>query len=115
MVNPDTGLVVDHIEAWDVSPGQVLKRLLKPSSAIPMSEAEVFMASLSNGDVPGMWGAASSRAVKYSAPIVGASLLCKAATGSGLPGTLLGGLEGIAWLALVVGLFTEGKKIVGSG
>jgi hypothetical protein len=35
-------------------------------------------------------------------PIVALSLLCKAATGSGLPGPL-GLVEGLAWLALPLG------------
>uniref|UniRef100_A0A7S0SJN7 Uncharacterized protein n=1 Tax=Mantoniella antarctica TaxID=81844 RepID=A0A7S0SJN7_9CHLO len=36
-------------------------------------------------------------------PIVGISLLCKAVTGHGLPGTLLGSLEGLSWLVLPLG------------
>lgn len=36
-------------------------------------------------------------------PVVGLSLLCKALTGHGLPGTLLGSIEGISWLVLPLG------------
>uniref|UniRef100_A0A7S1SSD4 Uncharacterized protein n=1 Tax=Tetraselmis chuii TaxID=63592 RepID=A0A7S1SSD4_9CHLO len=36
-------------------------------------------------------------------PVVGLSLLCKALTGSGLPGTLLGSIEGISYLVLIAG------------
>lgn len=36
-------------------------------------------------------------------PVVGLSLLCKTLTGHGLPGTLLGSIEGISWLVLPLG------------
>ena len=36
-------------------------------------------------------------------PVVGLSLLCKAVTGHGLPGTLLGSIEGISWLLVPLG------------
>ena len=31
----DTGLVVKHIESWDVEPGRVVRQLLKPSAKVP--------------------------------------------------------------------------------
>lgn len=36
-------------------------------------------------------------------PVIGLSLLSKALTGHGLPGTLLGGIEGLSWLILPLG------------
>lgn len=36
-------------------------------------------------------------------PVVAVSLLCKTITGSGLPGTFLGSIEGISWLVLFLG------------
>lgn len=36
-------------------------------------------------------------------PVVGVSLLCKLVTGHGLPGTLLGSVEGLSWLVLPLG------------
>jgi len=37
-------------------------------------------------------------------PVIGLSLLCKAATGHGLPGDLLGAIEGVSFLILPLGL-----------
>ena len=81
----ETGRVEKHIEMWDVEPGRVLKRLLKPASKTPTSRWETFMLSVHEGDVKGMWLAASAPILTYSAPIVGVSLLTKALTGHGLP------------------------------
>jgi hypothetical protein len=36
-------------------------------------------------------------------PVVALSLLCKTLTGHGLPGTLLGSIEGVSWLVLPLG------------
>eukprot|EP00238_Polyblepharides_amylifera_P000610 CAMPEP_0196570256 /NCGR_PEP_ID=MMETSP1081-20130531/169_1 /TAXON_ID=36882 /ORGANISM="Pyramimonas amylifera, Strain CCMP720" /LENGTH=225 /DNA_ID=CAMNT_0041886569 /DNA_START=66 /DNA_END=743 /DNA_ORIENTATION=- len=36
-------------------------------------------------------------------PVVGISLLCKLIFGTGLPGTLLGGIEGVSYLVLLLG------------
>ena len=81
----ETGRVVEHIEMWDVEPGKVLKRLLKPASKTPSSRWETFMLSVHEGDIQGVWLAASAPILKYSAPLVGVSLLTKALTGHGLP------------------------------
>ena len=42
-------------------------------------------------------------ATAASVPVVGLSLVCKTLTGHGLPGTLLGSVEGISWLVLALG------------
>ena len=81
----ETGRVEKHIEMWDVEPGRVLKRLLKPASKTPTSRWETFMLSVHEGDAKGMWLAASAPILTYSAPVVGVSLLTKALTGHGLP------------------------------
>jgi len=44
-------------------------------------------------------------------PVVGLSLLCKALTGHGLPGTLLGSIEGISWLVLPLGAGSLWPKV----
>jgi len=104
--DPATGLVVRHYEDWDVDVKEVLARLLRPANKIPQNEAEVFMASVACGDALGAWQVASGKAIKYTGPVVGVSLICKAVTGSGLPGAFLGGVEGVAWLLFVAGIGT---------
>ena len=94
IADPESNRVIKHIEAWDADPKEVVKRLLKPSNAIPQSEAEVFMASISSGDTLGAWQVASGKVLLFCLPVVGASVLCKVATGEGLPGTFLGSVEG---------------------
>ena len=44
-------------------------------------------------------------------PVVGLSLLCKAVSGHGLPGTLLGSIEGVSWLVLPLGFGSLLPKI----
>jgi len=44
-------------------------------------------------------------------PVVGLSLLCKAITGSGLPGTLLGSIEGVSWLVLPLGAASLAPRV----
>ena len=34
----DTGLVVKHIESWDVEPARVVRQLLKPSASVPATQ-----------------------------------------------------------------------------
>ena len=70
---------------WDVEPGKVLKRLLKPASRTPSSRWETLMLAVHEGDVKGVWLAASAPALKLSAPLVGVSLVSKILTGHGLP------------------------------
>jgi hypothetical protein len=98
---------VRHIEAWDADPKAVLQRLLKPSNKIPQSEVDVFMASVSGGDVLGAWQVASGKVVLVCLPVIGASGVCKLATDHGLPGVFLGSLEGVAWLLAVACIATS--------
>ena len=44
-------------------------------------------------------------------PVVVLSLLCKAVSGHGLPGTLLGSIEGVSWLVLPLGFGSLLPKI----
>ena len=81
----ETGRVVKHIEMWDVEPGKVLKRLIRPAARTPTSRWETLMLSVHEGDIKGVWLAASAPLLVASAPVVGASLLIKLATGHGLP------------------------------
>lgn len=97
----ETGRVVKHIEMWDVEPGKVLKRLLKPAAKIPSSRWETLMLSVYEGDVKGVWLAASAPALKYAAPVVGVSLLSKLLTGHGLP--VSNSCSALSWSAVDTG------------
>jgi hypothetical protein len=78
--------VVKHIEAWDVEPGPVVRSLIRPSARMPTNAWEAFMSAADAGDAKGAWLAASRPLLKFFAlPVVGVSLLTKAATGEGLP------------------------------
>ena len=99
--------VVQHNERWDVEPAAVLKGLLKPSAAEPTTAWEKGMLALAEGNVGGLWAASSDGVALVSAPIVVVSIACKALTGSGLPGTFLGAIEGLAWLGFVASAFTQ--------
>lgn len=81
----ETGRVVKHIEMWDVEPGKVLKRLIRPAARTPTSRWETLMLSVHEGDIRGIWLAASAPLLTASAPVVGISLLTKLVTGHGLP------------------------------
>ena len=81
----ETGRVVKHIEMWDVEPGKVLKRLIRPAARTPTSRWETLMLSVHEGDIRGVWLAASAPLLTAAAPVVGMSLLTKLATGHGLP------------------------------
>ena len=105
-------LVVKHVEAWDSNPSEVVRRLLKPSNVIPQSEIEVFMASVYSGDTFGAWQVASGKVLLACLPVVAVSIVCKVATGDGLPGVFLGSVEGLAWLLAVVSVGTQGYKVV---
>ena len=81
----DTGRVVKHLEEWDVEPGRVLKRLLRPASRMPTNRWEQLMLSVHEGDAKGVWLGLSWPMLLTSAPVVGISLVCKLLTGEGLP------------------------------
>ncbi|PSC77022.1 SOUL heme-binding [Micractinium conductrix] len=103
----DTGLVVKHIESWDVEPAKVVRALLKPSAKVPGTFWEVLMSAVHDGDVVGMWFAVSSRVVKVALPASAALLVLHLARGEGL-----GTAEAAAYLAAVGGLGTECWKVV---
>jgi hypothetical protein len=112
IADPDTALVVKHIEAWDADPKEVVKRLLKPSNTVPQSEVEVFMASVSSGDSFGAWQAASGKVLLFCLPVVSVSMASKIAYGHGFPGTFLGSVEGVAWLLASLCVVTQVYKLV---
>ena len=53
--DPASGLVVKHIESWDVEPGRVVRQLLKPTAQVPSTFWEVLMSAVHDGDVAGIW------------------------------------------------------------
>ena len=77
--------MVKHLEEWDVEPGRVLKRLLRPASRMPTNRWEQLMLSVHEGDAKGVWLGLSWPMLLSSAPVVGISLMCKLLTGEGLP------------------------------
>lgn len=111
MADKATGLVTRHIEAWDADPKEVVKRLLKPSTKTPTTDVERFMASVASGDSLRAWRIAINGLTMFSLPVVGVSLACKAATGEGLPGPVLGSIEGLAWLFVALGVATKGYVV----
>ncbi|KIZ05747.1 hypothetical protein MNEG_2218 [Monoraphidium neglectum] len=54
VIDPASGLVVEHQERWKADPAQVVARLLRPARTPPGTAWETFMLSLSAGDVSGM-------------------------------------------------------------
>ena len=96
--------VVKHIERWDIEPGKVVNQLFIPASKLPENRWEVFMFSLSDGDLFGCWLAASPGVVKLTAPWVAVSLVAKAA-GISAEGTPLGTVDSLAfWLLILAGI-----------
>lgn len=90
--DPGTGRVVEHIESWDVDPGQVVRSLLKPSAKVPTSQWDVLMNAVYDGDAKGIWLATSGEVAKVSAALVGVSLLLNVVTGDGQPAAWLFGV-----------------------
>jgi hypothetical protein len=76
----ETGLVIKHVESWDVDPGTVVRSLLKPASRVPSSEWEVLMDAVSRGSAGDAWLAVSGRA----APLATALAVLSVALGLGL-------------------------------
>ena len=105
--DPETNLVVQHIESWDVEPGKVIQSLLKPSSKVPTSNWEVLMMSVVEGDAMGIWLASSLNVLKLSAAVLGLSVVLSVVTGDGL------GIWPVAAGALVTAAVTEVRKISG--
>jgi hypothetical protein len=109
ILDPNTNLVVEHIESWDVKPAAVVKTLLKPSAKIPTSNWDVLFNSIHDGDLTGIWLASSSNVIKLTGAVVALSLALKLLTGSGLDVWPLAA----AGAGLAAGLVTEILKISG--
>jgi len=107
----DSGLVVKHIERWDIEPSKVIGQLLRPAAKFPTSKAEVLMMSLSEGDVKGVWFEISPSAFKISAAVVIISVAAQAVIGD-LQG-IVGNFQTAAEIALVISVLTEIIKLVG--
>jgi len=109
ILDPNTNLVIEHIESWDVKPGAVVKTLLKPSAKIPTSNWDVLFNSIHDGDVAGIWLASSSNVTKVTGAVVALSVVLKLVTGEGLDAWPLAA----AGLVAIAGLITEIVKISG--
>jgi Uncharacterized conserved protein (DUF2358) len=107
VLDPNTNLVVEHIESWDVKPGAVIKTLLKPSAKVPTSNWDVLFNSIHDGDLTGIWLASPSNVIKLTGAVVSLSLVLKLITGHGLDAWP------VAAAGLVAGLVTEILKISG--
>ncbi|CAK0781517.1 hypothetical protein CVIRNUC_005393 [Coccomyxa viridis] len=95
----ETGLVVKHIESWNVEPSAVVKSLLKPSAKKPSNSWEKFFKAVHDGHPGASWMAAASPILRwYAFPVVALSAVSKGFTGHGLPGTFLGTIEGFAYV-----------------
>lgn len=68
MGDPATGRIVQHIEAWDANPREVVTRLLRPSRNPPETVAERFMAAVARGDGGAAWLAAAGPLLFLVAP-----------------------------------------------
>lgn len=105
------GLVIKHIERWDVEPGKVVKQLFQPAAKVPSNAWEAFFMSASSGDAAGVWLVLTPSIIKLSLPIIAVSLVTKLATGEGLPGVFLGTLEGLSYLGFVAAGATQVVKL----
>lgn len=85
MIDPQTGVVVQHIERWKADPGEVVARLLKPSARVPTNSWETFMLSASAGDVAGCWMVVSGKAALAAAPVVAVAAVTHVLTGEQSP------------------------------
>ena len=90
--------VVKHIEAWDVDPWVVLKKLLLPASKLPENKWELGMLALSQKDGFGALQSISEPGLKLFAALF---IL------ENLPGVNLGGFETFTGLMFVVMAATE--------
>eukprot|EP00877_Chromochloris_zofingiensis_P007153 jgi/Chrzof1/2691/Cz11g25110.t1 len=107
VIDPQTGVVVQHIERWKADPGEVVARLLKPSARVPTNSWETFMLSASAGDVAGCWMVVSGKAALAAAPVVAVAAVTHVLTGHGFPGVAGTLLEGLFILLLIGGVSTE--------
>jgi hypothetical protein len=98
-LDPGTGLVTKHVEAWASSPGQVLAALVKPAAEVPGNRWERGAAALAEGDVRGAVAAGLkvlSLAAFHGAGFQAAARLVHGSGGGG------GGWEAFLWGAGVV-------------
>ncbi|GFR49931.1 hypothetical protein Agub_g12035, partial [Astrephomene gubernaculifera] len=65
------GRVVRHEERWDLEPGRVLVRLLRPSAPVPSNRWEALMMPLSRGDLPACWEQLSPLLAAAAAGVLG--------------------------------------------
>jgi hypothetical protein len=107
VLDPERGLVVRHLERWDVAPAKVVGQLLRPANKLPANQWEVLAMSLSEGDARGVWYATSAATVKLTAPLAGGLLLWHAAGGAGQ-----GVAEALVLAGLLAGSATEVFKFV---
>jgi hypothetical protein len=117
VLSPDTGLVIKHIESWDIEPGRVVKSLLKPSSKVPTGKWDVLMNSVHDGDLTGIWLAVCGDVLKIAGVGGGSGLVMRlilASSGGGDSeeiGRYIWGFEGPCWVLFVVCLVSEVLKI----
>lgn len=118
VLSPDTGLVIKHIESWDIDPGRVVKSLLKPSSKVPTGKVDVLMNSVHDGDVTGIWLAVCGDVLKIAGVggvggLVMRMVLASGGStgGDGEIGRYIWGFEGPCWVLFVVCFVSEVLKI----
>lgn len=105
--DPNTNLVIEHIESWDVEPSKVVGSLLKPSAKIPTNNWDVLFNSIYDRDLKGIWLASSGNVAKLCGGVLGLSVVLKVVTGEGL------GVWPLCLLGLGSALVTEVLKISG--
>jgi hypothetical protein len=93
-LDPDTGRVMRHVEAWASSPGEVVAALLRPASPIPSNRWERAAAAVAAGDARG--AAAAGLRVAALAAFHGAGVLAAARLVSGGGGGMSAG-EAFLW------------------
>lgn len=55
VIDPERGVVVEHLERWKSKPGEVVARLFRPARTPPGNGWEAFMLAASAGDAKGIW------------------------------------------------------------
>lgn len=112
VLSASSGKVVEHIESWDVNIDRVLKSLLMPANRLPTNRWEVFMMSVSSGDLQGVWLSISGYLVVPSIALLLGNAILRTSVGYELlPGP--GGV--ICSLVLVSAVVAEVQKLTGVG
>ena len=101
--DPATGLVVDHVEAWNVSPGEVVRSLVRPAARVPGNRAEAFMASVDAGDTGAAWHTASPVVAVVVGGVAAANAALRLLVGGGAPA----GVEAAAWAVAAAAAVTQ--------